>query len=44
VGDNTVVKVDGLINNYKDGFSKVRPMNLSDPEFFSDLFQREVID
>ena len=42
--DDTSIDVDGFINNYKGGFSKRSPMNLSNPMYFSDMFQREVVD
>lgn len=42
--NNMTVDVDGFVNNYKGGYSKSVKMNLTDPEFFRNLFTEEIID
>ena len=37
-------RAQGFTNIYNEGFVKVIPMNISNPNFFADIFQTEVID
>ena len=42
--ETSAIDGQGLTNEYREGFVKVVPMNLSDANYFADIFQKEVID